>query len=301
MKKRILLMMTGGTIVSGDMGRGLEPGGNGAVLELARQSGMEILPEDLMSLDSSNLNPAHWAQMARCADAYRERVDGIVITHGTDTMAYTAAVLHYMLKGIALPVVLTGAQLPLEAADSDAPDNLRLALDAAGDSRLHGVLVAFAGRLMQGRCARKIHSEAAEGFESVNAPDVTGASSLPPLDGDYRLRADLNPRVFLCKLTPNLEPEAVRQMVETQRYRGLVLEGYGKGGVPDCWAPVLKELIERGVAVSFVSQCTYGGADCRAYAVGRKLLELGVRDCGPMTPECALAEMMVSLGTDKVR
>ena len=161
MKKRILLLTTGGTIASLPTDRGLSPGLNGTALAgLLPQGVLEhyaITVRDILHLDSSNIQPEEWQTIARHVYENRTQYDGIVITHGTDTMAYKASVLSFMLQGIGVPVVLTGAQLPIEHPLTDGVDNLRTALAMAASGR-PGVFLAFNRKVMLGCRAVKTHT-----------------------------------------------------------------------------------------------------------------------------------------------
>ena len=206
-KKKILLMTTGGTIASVPGGEGLEPMRSGVMereLELLRTY-YDITVLDVMCLDSSNITPEEWQQIA--AEIFRNRVgfDGIVVSHGTDTMAYTASAMTFMLPNIDLPVVFTGSQLPLRDMLSDGPDNLRTAFAMAA-SGCPGVFLAFDRKVMLGCRAVKVRASGFSAFESVNAcyagivsnlglvvdPDV-----LPKRTGEATLRTDVSRDVFL--------------------------------------------------------------------------------------------------------
>ena len=179
-EKKLLVLATGGTIASEPGENGLQPELSAA--ELVRQSlhnvtGCTIHCRDILSLDSSNIQPEEWQLIARqTAEACRD-YDGIVITHGTDTMAYTASALTYMLRGVPIPVVLTGSQLPLVHPLSDAPDNLRCAAAMAA-SGIPGVFLAFDRKVMLGCRGVKVRTSGFDAFESINYPPVarvTGA------------------------------------------------------------------------------------------------------------------------------
>ena len=188
MKKRILLLATGGTIASQATEEGLAPGLDGAALaSLLAESVLaryDVTVRDILRLDSSNIQPEEWQLIARHVFAAREDYDGIVITHGTDTMAYTAAILSFMVRGIPIPVVLTGAQLPIEHPLSDGEENLRLALAMAA-SGVGGVFVAFDRKVILGTRAVKTRTTGFDAFESVNWPCV-GQVSGRGLQLNYR-------------------------------------------------------------------------------------------------------------------
>ena len=242
MKKRILLLTTGGTIASLPTDRGLSPGLNGTALAgLLPQGVLEhyaITVRDILHLDSSNIQPEEWQTIARHVYENRTQYDGIVITHGTDTMAYTASVLSFMLQGIGVPVVLTGAQLPMTHPLTDGLDNLRTALAMAA-SGTAGVFLAFDRKVILGCRAVKTRTTDFDAFESVNAPlaaTVDGKGlrihrqALPVPAGSCALRDRLCDKVFLIKLTPGLDPE-IFDMLLQMHYRGIVIEAFGAGGL----------------------------------------------------------------------
>ena len=213
-KPRILLLATGGTIASQPTDEGLAPGLDGAALTamLPRRTlaNYEVTVRDILHMDSSNIQPEEWQIIARHVYQNRDRFDGIVVTHGTDTMAYTAAILSFMVRGIGIPVVLTGSQLPIDHPLSDGPENLRLALAMAA-SATPGVFVAFDRKVILGTRAVKTRTTGFDAFESVNWPYVAQVSggglnlnpgALPPKAGaECVLKDAISPRVFLMKLT----------------------------------------------------------------------------------------------------
>ena len=227
-KKRILLLCAGGTIACRPSQGGLAPAlDSQALLEhlSTMTAAYDICPLDLFSLDSSNIQPEHWQTAARCIheELQNHPWDGVVMTHGTDTMAYTAAMLSYMLENPPVPIVLTGSQLPLEHALTDGYENLRCAFAMAA-SGVPGVFIAFQHRIILGTRAVKTRSSRFDAFESVNAPlagTVSAAGlrlnpgALPEIKGEFALKADLSDRVFLVKLTPGIRPEIFQWLADT--------------------------------------------------------------------------------------
>ena len=231
-KKKILLLTTGGTIASMPGGEGLEPHRSDVMereLEQLRTY-YEITVQDVMCLDSSNIRPEEWEVIARHIFEHRIGFDGVVVSHGTDTMAYTASAVTYMLPNIDLPVVFTGSQLPLADMLSDGPDNLRtaFAMAAAGHP---GVFLAFDRKVMLGCRAVKVRASGFSAFESVNSRYAALVSNqglvvdhemLPQRTGEAALRPEISKNVFLLKLTPGLNP-AVFDMLAAMGYKGIVM------------------------------------------------------------------------------
>ena len=306
-KKKILLLTTGGTIASVPGGEGLEPHRSGVMereLEQLRTY-YDITVQDVMCLDSSNITPEEWQLIARHVFENRAGFDGIVISHGTDTMAYSASAVTFMLPDIDLPVVFTGSQLPLADMLSDGPDNLRTAFAMAA-SGCAGVFLAFDRKVMLGCRAVKVRASGFSAFESVNARYAAQVSNrglvvdpeiLPRQSGKARLCTDISRNVFLLKLTPGLNP-AVFDMLAAMGYRGIVIEAFGLGGVNVLQKGLrgIRRAVEDGISVVVTTQCLYDSSDLRVYQVGNKLLELGVIQGRDMTSEAAMTKLMWAIG-----
>ena len=306
-KKKILLLTTGGTIASVPGGEGLVPHRSDVMereLEQLRTY-YDITVQDLMCLDSSNIRPEEWQRIAQAIFEGRDGFDGIVVSHGTDTMAYTASAVTFMLPGIDLPVVFTGSQLPLADMLSDGPDNLRTAFAMAA-SGYPGVFLAFDRKVMLGCRAVKVRASGFSAFESVNARYAARVSNLglvvdetvlPQPSGSARLCPEISQNVFLLKLTPGLNP-AVFDMLAAMGYRGIVIEAFGLGGMNVLHRGLrgIRRCVEDGVSVVVTTQCLYDSANLEVYQVGSKLLELGVIQGRDMTSEAAMTKLMWALG-----
>ena len=306
-KKKILLLTTGGTIASVPGGEGLEPMRSGVMereLEQLRTY-YDIQVRDVMCLDSSNIRPEEWQLIAREIFEQREGFDGIVVSHGTDTMAYTASAVTFMLPGIDMPVVFTGSQLPLADMLSDGPENLRTAFAMAA-SGCPGVFLAFDRKVMLGCRAVKVRASGFSAFESVNAryPGrvsnlglVLEENMLPKITGKPEFKPEISKNVFLLKLTPGLNP-AVFDMLAAMGYRGIVVEAFGLGGfnVLNKGLRGIQRAVEDGISVVVTTQCLYDSSDLRVYQVGNKLLEMGVIQGKDMTSEAAMTKLMWAIG-----
>ena len=306
-KKHILLLTTGGTIASVEGGQGLEPHRSSVMDRQIQQlhTYYDITVRDLMCLDSSNILPAQWQQIANVVYECRQDYDGIVISHGTDTMAYTASAVTFMLPGIDRPVVFTGSQLPLLDVLSDGPDNLRTAFAMAASGH-NGVYLAFDRKVMRGCRAVKVRASGFSAFESVNARYAALVSNrglevdetiVSASFGAPKLLDGISDQVFLLKLTPGLSPE-IFDTLTSMGYKGIVVEAFGLGGINVLGSGLagIRRAVEKGVSVVVTTQCLYDSSDLRVYQVGNKLLELGVIQGRDMTTEAALTKLMWAIG-----
>ncbi len=310
MAVKILILNTGGTLSSVMKDNGLAPGLS--TLDLKKQihmvSGqdMELEMKDLMSVDSANIFPEDWAAMAASIADYRKEYDGIVIIHGTDTMAYTASMLSYMLQNIEIPVILTGSQLSIENPVADALENLRCAIHMAATG-CQGVFLAFNRKVILGCRASKTRSLDFDAFDSINYPLIAHISSLglsvnqsalPHRTGPFQLRAAYSDKAAMLKFYPGIHRELLHFLQE-KGYRGVYLEGYGMGGIPFLkhdFISTIGEMTKAGMTVLVGTQCRYEGSNLTVYETGRRTLDMGALQAHDMTSEAAITKLMWVLG-----
>ena len=296
--KKLLLIATGGTIACCETENGLSPALSGTELlhfipQLSDFCTVDVC--DLMQLDSTDVTADDRLAMAQAVRHDADQYDGFVIAHGTDTLAYTAALLYHLLTDLTKPVVLTGSMLPMGASSSDAPRNLLDACRVAADGRA-GVVAVLCGKILPGNRVVKFHSTQIDAFLSAGAPPLgtVGADGkvrwdVPAAPPAPSAPAALDPHVLLLKLTPDLEPTFFSAL---HGYPKVILETFGAGGIPARLEHAVRALIESGTRVYITSQCTAGGVHLHHYAVGRRAEALGAISLGDRTTEDALAAVM---------
>ena len=310
--KNILMIGTGGTIAS-------EMGASGLSPELSPEQLLHYVPAisqlcqvdflSLFSLDSTNIAPRHWIEITKAIEENYDKYDGFVISHGTDTMAYTAAALSYMVQGAKKPIIITGAQKPINYDSTDSKLNLMDAFTCACSDVLHGVAIVFSGRVIIGPRARKTCSKSFAAFSSINFPDLANLH-------DHRLMCyispeyteapeffhDIDENIGLIKMVPGTDYELLEFML--QRKDALIIECFGVGGLPsyddDKLFEVIRHYTEQGKFIIMTTQVQNEGSDLSVYSVGHRLKSNPcVLEAYDMTTEAAYAKMMWILAQTK--
>ena len=303
--KKILLIATGGTIASHQTLEGLAPGVSSRMLidsvpEAAAFCSLDTV--QLLNIDSTNIQPEHWLMMVKTIEDNFSGYDGFVITHGTDTMAYTAAALSYLIQNPGKPSVLTGSQKPLQAPISDAKKNLMDALRFACQE-VGGVYLVFSGEAILGTRAKKIRSKSYAAFASINYPVaafIDGARIIRYADQPTTPQPPvfyhaLQPKVFVLKLVPGIEPDILDYV--SDRYDAIVIESYGVGGLPFAdrrnFLQKLENLKKKGCIVVLATQVLQEGSDAAVYEVGWKAMsQYNLLQAYDMTVEAVVTKLM---------
>ena len=301
MRKRILFVATGGTIASEMTAFGLKPGVSAEALLQAVPAiaGLcDVDSEQLYDLDSTDIGPEHWLGIARVIRENDTGYDGFVISHGTDTMAYSAAALSYLIQGSVKPIIFTGAQKPIGFDTTDSRVNLLDSFICACRGDMHGVMIVFNGRVILGTRARKTHSKSFDAFSSINYPhiaDVRDGRVLQYIVPEYMpepLFSDvLDTRVSLMKLIPGA-PEAQLEWL-LQRSDALVIESFGVGGLPKGMHEAVHASAREGKLIVMTTQVQNEGSDLAVYGTGRALSEDPlILEAYDMTTEAAVTKLM---------
>ena len=309
MNKKVLIINTGGTLSSVAREHGLTPGltTDSMLRELHVVAGeAELITQEFSSLDSANIFPEDWVRLAQLISQQRDNYDGMVVIHGTDTLAYTSSMLSFMLQNIHIPIVITGSQLSISNPVADAMENLRCAIYMA-QSGCPGVFVAFNRKVMLGCRASKVRSLSFDAFDSINCDNVAEISSigmkinshmLPKRNGIFRLQDSYCPDVAVIKLFPGIHREVLRMYAENG-YRAFFIEAFGLGGMPFLrhdFISGISRLTEQGCTVLVGTQCRFEGSSLEVYETGRLALEAGALQAYDMTAEAAVTKLMWVLG-----
>lgn len=307
-KKKILLIATGGTIASRKSDNGLCP---------------QIAPEELLSyipqaaercdieaiqpfnIDSSNMEPSNWKELVAVIRERYEAFDGFVIAHGTDTMAYTAAALSYMIQNTKKPIVITGAQKPIDLEITDAKSNLLDSFLYAADNQSQGVSIVFDGKVIAGTRAKKVRSKSYNAFSSIDFPclaviqdgNVMRYIPMLPYEEDVHFYDELNENIYLMKLIPGIHPGMLAEIFAC--YDAIVVESFGVGGIPQSIAGDFYRLCRKypEKLVVMATQVAHEGSDMTVYEVGHDIKrQCRFLESYDMTLESVIAKTMWMLG-----
>ena len=321
--KRILLIATGGTIASSEDGHGLSPTLTGdelaaAVPEMAQLAHVDV--RQLMNIDSTNMRPSDWLRMRDAVVAAYDEYDGFVILHGTDTMAYSAAALSYLVQKSPKPIVFTGSQQPMGSPFTDAKLNLYQSLLVATDDRSRDVVIVFGGAVIAGTRGRKQRTMSFNAFKSVNYPSLAYVRNDRIIrSGEHMLGHlreteapgttaapvfydSLDERVFVLKLVPGVSPQIFSAL--KSGYDALIVETFGIGGIPEyedaqglSFKDAMFDWVDSGRTLVITTQVPEEGLDLGVYEVGRAFAEHpGILKGNDMTTEALVAKTMWARG-----
>lgn len=306
--KNILLITTGGTIASLESDVGLVPA-------MASEQLLSHVPEvknicavstvQLYNLDSTNMKPEYWLNVANYIASVYDKYDGFVITHGTDTMAYAAAMLHYLIQNSPKPIVLTGAQIPIEKRDTDARENLSGAFLYASDDNACGVHIVFDNKIIAATRARKTHSKSFNAFSSMDYPDIGFVRGgkvkyyiKENLQGPVKFYNEIDPSVVIVKLIPGMRADIFDYVAD--KCHAVIIESFGVGGIPyydnDEFVKKIEYLISKGVRIIISTQVPHEGSDMTVYQVGLRIKQkYEIPEAYDMTTEALVAKTMWAL------
>jgi len=304
---KILVLFCGGTLVMEEDERGslLTPALDRAIENLLNMETRlgelaEIEVAYIDNIDSSNIRPDHWDRVATVVSENYDAHDGFVVTHGTDTLAYTASALSFALRGLGKPVVLTGSLIPGRRLESDARRNFVNAVRVACMD-LAGVFVVFDREILLGARATKVSESRLDAFTTVNGAavgdirvDVRLAAHEPRSGGTPELHTGFEENIAIVTLAPGMPRAVIENLVESG-IRGLVLRGFGTGNVAHDYHHAIERAAELGIPVVVTTQCLQGTTMMHLYDLGSKLLDLGVIQAYDMSLECTVAKLMWAL------
>lgn len=322
-KSRVLIIYTGGTIGMWPSASGYVPqGGFNELLEqrLNKVSISALQPFDIIELDklidSSNIVPADWATLAKLIELHYDKYDGFVILHGTDTMAYTASALSFMLRGLSKAVILTGSQIPLAQPRTDATNNLLNAIEFAREPHNQEVCICFDGQLLRGNRAKKVHTSSLRAFASPNLSALghsgiqiklhnSNTKSIQTQNikdtSQFKTPECCTYHVAQLHLYPGINDAQLAAILDNPDIKGVVMLSYGAGNPPDnnqCLMSLLERANNRGVVIVNLTLCYSGKIVQGSYATGARLNQLGVIPGADMTIEAAYTKLLFLLATE---
>lgn len=323
-KSALLLIYTGGTIgMKQDMkDLTLKPFDFSQILDEVPEIRKFAFKIDTYSfeppIDSSDVEPSLWQDLARLIKEKYEDYDGFIILHGTDTMSYSASALSFMLDGLTKPVIFTGSQLPIGVPRTDGKENLISAVEIAsakddeGHPAVPEVCVCFDSLLMRGNRSTKVNSEVFRAFQSPNFPPLAEAGINIRYNNEYirkpndwyqslTINTELDTRVSILKIHPGITPEVVRNILCGKDTRAIIMETYGSGNAPtrDWFLDIVKESSAMNKIIVNVTQCLAGTVNMNIYANGKALERAGVIDGYDSTTESALAKLFYLMGKSR--
>ena len=311
--KHILMLGTGGTIACKRSDAGLKP-------VITSEEILSYVPDSkrycdidslqVFNIDSTNMQPSHWLAVARAIEEHYDRYDGFVICHGTDTMAYTAAALSYLVQDSPKPIVITGAQKPIDMENTDARTNLADSLFFASNDRAHGVNIVFDGKVIAGTRGKKERTKSYNAFSSINFPYIAAIQEAPilfylddtPEDAPVTFYHEMSSGGVLLKLIPSMDASLLDYMAE--HYDAVIVESFGVGGLPSYDSGDYYRAVGRwtalGKTVVMTTQVTNEGSNMSVYEVGKNIKqEFGLLESYDMTLEATVTKIMWILGQTK--